>query len=90
MPTTDDLVALMAATFPPNAWVARYAGVCCTCWEDYYQGEYIGVVVQAYERTYAMVRRNPAARLACVSCVQQQARQGDLSLQWARDAGLLQ
>jgi hypothetical protein len=90
LPKSDDLVALVAVAHPPLMWFARYGGVCCTCWEDYWPGELIGAVVQAYERTYAMVRRNPAARLACASCVREQLQEGDVSLRWARDAGLLQ
>lgn len=71
-------------------WLATQPGSCCTCGHEWLPGEIIGTVVQAYELCDdgAVVRR-PGARKACGACVEWQRREGDLSLRWARDAGLL-
>ena len=87
----SDIAGLFAAVAERGGtWAAVEPGECCTCGHEWRKGEIIGVVTQAYERLdNGSVRRSPGARLACATCVEAQRRHGDLSLQWAREAGLL-
>lgn len=72
-------------------WYSAGAGECCTCGHDWRKGELVGLVTQAYEvdRATGIVRRRPATRVACGACVERQLLEGDLSLWWAAEAGLL-
>lgn len=87
----DDLAALALLTgINGYLWTAVSEGECCCCGHDWIVGEVIGNVTQAYERLDdGTVRRSPATRLACGVCVEKQRVQGDLSIAWAQDAGLL-
>lgn len=73
-----------------GVWVANMVGECCSCFHEWEPGELIGFVTQQYERDHDMrVRHSPGTRLACVLCVEWQRVDGDLSLRWAKRAGLL-
>lgn len=86
-------IATLAAYLAAHecTWYSVMPGECCTCGHEWVQGELIGAVTQAYEvdRDTGFVRRSPATRVACGMCVERQALEGDLSLGWAREAGLL-
>ena len=88
---TDDLAALAAVVASGcGTWAARENGSCCSCGHEYVPGEIIGVVTQAFERRDdGSVWRAPATRIACAVCVERTRYEGDLSLQWAREVGLL-
>jgi hypothetical protein len=88
---TDDLAALAAVVANGcGTWAARENGSCCTCGHEWGPGEIIGVVTQAFElRDDGSVWRAPATRIACAVCVERTRHEGDLSLTWAREAGLL-
>lgn len=88
----DDLMdmALLVGGSRHEVWFAREPGSCCTCGHEWKPGELIGNVMQAYVLfDDGTVMRCPGVRLACVLCVERQLREGDLSLRWARDAGLI-
>lgn len=73
-----------------GTWAAVEPGECCSCGHEWIPGEIIGAVTQAYERLDdGTVRRSPGTRLACSVDVERQRLQGDLSIRWAREAGLL-
>ena len=73
-----------------GCWPAVEHGECCTCGHEWIPGEIIGTVAQAYVRTHdGGVLRSPGVRIACSVCVERQRVEGDLSLRWAREAGLL-
>lgn len=84
------MAALYAALYRGvGTFVATDPGECVCCGHDWIPGEIIGQVAHAYERLPGgTVRRNPGTRLACSVCVERQRYAGDLSLQWARDAGV--
>lgn len=89
---TDDQLGTLAAWVNRGAgcWAAREPGECCACGHDWIPGEIIGTVAQAYVRAPdGGVFRSPGVRLACCVCVEQQRVQGDLSIAWAREAGVL-
>lgn len=87
----DDMAALAAAVERGvGTWAARERGECCTCGHDWDPGEIIGCVTQAYVvLPDGMVVRSPGTRLACLICVERQRVEGDLSIAWAREVGLL-
>lgn len=88
----DDDINLLAAYANRGAgiWVSVGEGECCSCGHEWDSGELIGHVTQAYVKfSDGVVARCPGRRLACVSCVEEQRIKGDLSLQWARDSGVL-
>lgn len=86
-------IALISSFLARNerTWAAAEPGECCTCGHDWIKGEMIGLVTQAFEvdRSTGRVWRAPGTRLACCVCVERQAIEGDLSLTWGREAGLL-
>ena len=72
-----------------GCWAAAEHGSCCACGHEWEPGEIIGTVTQEYElQDDGSVVHRPGVRLACVVCVARTRREGDLSLQWAREAGL--
>lgn len=87
----DDLVSVAAVVQRGvGCWPARQHGTCGSCGHEWIPGEVVGAVEQAYEVTGdGMVRRSPASRVVCGLCKEQQRVEGDLSLRWAREAGLL-
>jgi len=87
----DDLASLMILVGKVGSmWAARENGECCSCGHEWIPGEIIGVVTQAYVRfDDGTVMRSPGSRLACAVCVAKQRATGDLSIEWAKGAGLL-
>jgi hypothetical protein len=86
----DDVMDLALLTAGVSVWIARERGSCCTCGHEWEPGELIGNVTQAYVLfDDGTVMRCPGVRLACALCVEHQRQTGDLSLLWARDAGLI-
>lgn len=69
------------------SWPAARPGECPCCGHEWQAGEMIGAISQAYERN--PVRRSPGVRVVCALCDARQAIEGDFSLTWAREAGLL-
>jgi len=86
-----DMTALMVLVGNTGSmWAARENGECCSCGHEWIPGEIIGVVTQAYVRfDDGTVMRSPGSRLACAVCVAKQRATGDLSIEWAKGAGLL-
>lgn len=73
-----------------GCWAARERGSCPSCGHEWIPGEIVGVVEQAYAKgDDGTVYRCPATRVVCGLCVETQRAVGDLSMRWAREAGLL-
>lgn len=90
-PLSDDVMLLAAAVDRgTDCWAAREPGECVTCGHEWIAGEIIGGVWQQYRRTSSgMVLFDPEVRRACCVCVEQQRVQGDPSLLWAQNAGVM-
>ena len=90
-PAGDNMASLLSAVQRGvGTWAAKDGGECCSCGHEWEPGEIIGLVTQAYMRfDDGAVLRSPGTRVACLVCVERQRVEADLSITWAREAGLL-
>lgn len=85
------MVDLAAMTRRQNTmWFAKTPGTCPCCGHEWGEGELVGLVQQAYAvLADGSVVRRPASIIVDGLCAERQLVEGDFSLTWAREAGVL-
>jgi hypothetical protein len=72
-------------------WPAMFFGSCPLCGHEWLEGEIIGAVTTAYERTprSGAWRRSPGVRVVDALCVSRATAEGDFTVTEARREGVL-
>lgn len=88
---TDDIATMIVSLHQGHGlWSAIGPGECGTCGHDWHRGELVGAVTQSFEKDDAgKVWRSPGVRVVCGACVERTRAEGDLTVPWARESGLI-
>lgn len=89
-PASDLSALATVVTQMDRTWPAAERGECPICGHAWIPGEIVGTVTNAYElRDDGTVLRSPGVRVVDILCWEKTQREGDLSLRWARESGML-